>query len=245
MSSKADDAWSRRAFLAGATAGAAGLWIDVSLPRTVRAMGSRAVAEDESGAQGGASDPEGMIRRSLSPDEWREVEAVTARILPTDDTPGAREAGCVGYIDRALAEEDADARPRYRAALAALEALCQDRIGVSFSSGSPAQQDAILHELEEGAVRGWSSPEAPPDDFFQTIRMHTILGFVLDPRYGGNRDYAGWRTVGFPGAVHHLGGSRPEQMRGDAAFPSIWERSGAAEAHDSASPARRGEGSSG
>ena len=34
------------------------------------------------------------------------------------------------------------------------------------------------------------------DDFFQTVRMHTIFGFLADPSAGGNKDYAGWKVIG-------------------------------------------------
>src|SRR5208283_2006898 len=39
----------------------------------------------------------------FTPDLATEVDAVAGRIIPTDQTPGAREAGVVYFIDRALA----------------------------------------------------------------------------------------------------------------------------------------------
>src|SRR5260370_218123 len=36
----------------------------------------------------------------FTPEEAAEIEAITARIIPTDETPGAREAGIVYFIDR-------------------------------------------------------------------------------------------------------------------------------------------------
>ncbi|MBW2426552.1 MAG: gluconate 2-dehydrogenase subunit 3 family protein, partial [Deltaproteobacteria bacterium] len=85
--SKREIALSRRDFLSGS----AGLWIAVSIPRVAAA---EAAARDET-------------PRALDPREWAVVEAITARILPTDDTPGALEAGCVNFIDKALSTEDA------------------------------------------------------------------------------------------------------------------------------------------
>jgi gluconate 2-dehydrogenase gamma chain len=35
---------------------------------------------------------------------------------------------------------------------------------------------------------------------FNTLRTHTMEGMFADPIYGGNKDFAGWRLVGFPGA---------------------------------------------
>jgi gluconate 2-dehydrogenase gamma chain len=197
---------SRRDFLVGG----AGLWIAVSLPRT------RAAAE-------AAAHSEPIV---LAPQEWRTVEAITGRILPTDDTPGALEAGCVNFIDKVLAGEDAVALPAYRSALAELDRLCRIRFEADFAALPATRQDRVLAELETGTIDGWSADAAAPEGFFATVRMHTILGFVLDPRHGGNRDYVGWKTMGFPGPVHHLGGARPEHMSGEEPFVPIWARSG-------------------
>lgn len=201
-----DAAVSRRAFLAGS----AGLWISASLPRPLAAAEAAA-----------NSSP-----RALSADEWRTVESITARILPTDETPGAKEAGCVNFIDKALAAEDADALPLYRAALRELDRVCVAQRKARFAALAPERQDAVLRELETGALPGWSARDAAQEPFFATLRLHTILGFVADPRHGGNRNYVGWRLMGYPGSVHHLGGSTAEQVRGEQAFAPIWERRG-------------------
>ena len=195
---------SRRDFLVGST----GLWIAISLPRT------RAAAE------AAASDEPTVF----TPQEWRTVEAITGRILPTDDIPGAVEAGCVNFIDKALAGEDASAAPSYRSALAELDRLCHARFGHAFVELTVDRRDLVLAELETGTIDGWAAANAAPNEFFATVRMHTILGFVLDPSYGGNRDYIGWKTMGFPGPVHHLGGALPEHMTGKERFVPIWER---------------------
>lgn len=200
-------ALSRRDFLVGA----AGAWISATLPRPLAA---EAAARSAS-----SSEP-----IALSPTEWEVVEAITARILPTDDTPGAREAGCVNFIDKALAAEDAEALPRYRAAIRELESACVRRFDKGFAALAPDEQDALLHALEEDRIEGWASEEASAAAFFATLRMHTLLGFLLSPQHGGNRDFVGWKTVGWPGPVHHLGGSQPDQMLGERAFVPIWER---------------------
>ena len=38
----------------------------------------------------------------LTPEEARQVDAITVQIIPTDDTPGAREAGALYFVDRSL-----------------------------------------------------------------------------------------------------------------------------------------------
>ncbi len=195
---------SRRAFLAGS----AGLWIAASLPRPLAAAAAQA----------------DKLPRVLTAREWQQVEAITARILPTDDVPGAVEAGCVNFIDKALAAEDAAALPSYRAALRELDRICHGPKSRGFVELAPERQDELLAALEEGRLSGWDTQVADPAVFFATIRMHTILGFVLDPRYGGNRDYVGWQVMGYPGPVHHLGGAQPDQMTGKVPFEPIWKR---------------------
>jgi gluconate 2-dehydrogenase gamma chain len=216
---KYDTALSRRDFLAGS----AGLWIAVSIPRVGAA---EAAARDE-------------MPRALNPREWAAVEAITARILPTDDTPGALEAGCVNFIDKALATEDADALPRYRAALRELDRVRRARFEAGFVELAPERQDAVLSDLELGRLEGWRDEVASSQAFFATVRMHTIMGFVFPPRHGGNRDYVGWKTMGFPGPVHHLGGSLPEHMSGELAFVPIWERADAR--HGTTTSSEKGE----
>mgnify|MGYP006391308779 CR=1 FL=1 len=52
----------------------------------------------------------------------------------------------------------------------------------------------------------WSSdgaialPSLPSPVFFETLLANTIEGWFADPAYGGNRDMAGWKMIGFPGA---------------------------------------------
>jgi gluconate 2-dehydrogenase gamma chain len=36
--------------------------------------------------------------------------------------------------------------------------------------------------------------------FFDMLLKMTVEGFFSDPVYGGNRDMAAWRMIGFPGA---------------------------------------------
>ena len=62
-------------------------------------------------------------------------------VLPADETPGAKAAGCVNFIDKALAHEDADALPLYRAALAELERVCRARWKKTFAELEAATQD--------------------------------------------------------------------------------------------------------
>jgi gluconate 2-dehydrogenase gamma chain len=148
--------------------------------------------------------------------EWKTLEAITGRILPRDHEPGAIEAGCVNFIDEALAHEDAAALPLYRFGLAAIDAAAGERFGAAFTALGPVQQDELLAALEAGSASGWPAGPVPSPVFFETVRLHTLLGFLADPRYGGNRGEVGWRVAGYPGPRHRHGGFSAEQLRGAA-----------------------------
>ncbi|HEV2128826.1 MAG TPA: gluconate 2-dehydrogenase subunit 3 family protein [Thermomicrobiales bacterium] len=53
-------------------------------------------------------------------------------------------------------------------------------------------------------VAGLQAPTiASLPEFMSLVLTHTMEGLFSDPVYGGNRDFAGWRAVGYPGA-HYL-----------------------------------------
>ena len=56
----------------------------------------------------------------------------------------------------------------------------------------------MVAALEQGKDTGFTWPSAQV--FFNTVRAHTMEGMFADPIYGGNKDFAGWRLIGFPGA---------------------------------------------
>jgi gluconate 2-dehydrogenase gamma chain len=61
-----------------------------------------------------------------------------------------------------------------------------------------SDQEGGAQEDEEEADSGYADPSL--DAFFDTMRQHLIEGMFGDPAYGGNREMAGWRLVGYPGA---------------------------------------------
>ena len=158
----------------------------------------------------------------LSDDEWRTVEAITSRIIPTDHEPGAIEANCVNFIDKALANEDVELLPKYREGLSAVDRVATRRFGAGLAELGPERQDEVLVALESGDISRWDAASVTSEEFFETIRSHTIIGFLADPKYGGNRDYAGWRVAGYPGPRHDVGGYTPAQMIGDEPIRTIW-----------------------
>ncbi|MGI9431198.1 MAG: gluconate 2-dehydrogenase subunit 3 family protein [Myxococcota bacterium] len=158
----------------------------------------------------------------FSKEEWETTEAITARLIPTDHEPGAVEAGCVNFIDKALANEDAGLRSLYTAGLRGIDAVARAEGATQFALLPPEKQDAVLRALEDGSAAAWPAGAPTSPDFFAQVWQHTLWGFLAEPQYGGNRDYAGWRVLGYPGGRHRLGGYTPEQMAGRAKVESVW-----------------------
>jgi gluconate 2-dehydrogenase gamma chain len=122
----------------------------------------------------------------LTPAERADVEAIGAQIIPSDGTPGAREAGTVFFIDRALATFMSSIAKDFRAGLAEFRSACHARHPdcESFAALSSAQQIEFLTEVER-------------TPFFARVRLLTVLGMFAIPAYGGNRDGVGWKLLGF------------------------------------------------
>ena len=142
------------------------------------------------------------------------VAAFTERIMPgAPGKPGARDAEVLNYIDLALAGAYADLQDFYRRGLAQLDAYCRKTHGVPFVRLPVAGQDEVIKAVEEDKAGefAWATAQA----FFTTIRTHTMEGMLADPIYGGNRDFAGWRLVGFPGGQPLF---TPEDLESAQAF---------------------------
>ena len=127
------------------------------------------------------------------------IAAFTDRLMPSaPGKPGALDAGVLNYIDLALAGAYADLQDFYRRGLAQLDAYCRKTFKGPFVRLSAPRQDEVITALEEGKATGFTFPTAQA--FFNILRTHTMEGMFADPIYGGNKDFAGWRLVGFPGA---------------------------------------------
>ncbi len=121
----------------------------------------------------------------LTPSEAEEFAAIAERIIPSDDTPGATEAGAIFFIDRVLSSSRTELLPGLREGLSLLQATGQAAHGnPRFSTLAAAQQDELLRQIEDST-------------FFTTMRYLTICGTFASPEYGGNRDYVGWSLIGF------------------------------------------------
>jgi gluconate 2-dehydrogenase gamma chain len=156
-------------------------------------------------------------------EEAQAIEALVDRLIPPDpETPGGKDVGCAIFIDRQLAggygrseglyrsgpflegtkaqgaQSPHTPAEHYRQALAALDRYCRRTFdGKPFADLPDASKDELITGLERGTVQlgGLSS-----QDFFELILRDTHQGFFADPVYGGNKDMAAWKMIGFPGA---------------------------------------------
>jgi gluconate 2-dehydrogenase gamma chain len=122
----------------------------------------------------------------FSAEEAAVFDAVAAQIVPSGDTPGAREAGAVYFADHACTGFFSYAAADLRNGLAQLERdFAKTRPNdPRFASASDASQKKYLTSIEK-------------TPFFGLLTTLTVLGLLADPAYGGNRDQAGWKLIGF------------------------------------------------
>ena len=158
----------------------------------------------------------------FTPEEAAAIGAIADRLIPPDaETPGGRDAGCAVFIDHQLAGDygssatlymqapfyagtpsqgpQSAGTPRlvYRNGLAALPKYCQSAFtGKNFVDLTAAQQDSLLSGLETGTI---TVAQFDGKAFFKLVLKNVLEGFFADPIYGGNRDMAGWKMIGFPG----------------------------------------------
>ncbi len=185
----------RRAFLSRSAAGLSAAWLTAQWPAMVSAA---------SHAHAAVASPLPAKFEFFTPEEAVEVEAMSARIIPSDETPGAKEAGVVYFIDRALVTFASDSQKTYREGLADTRVLLTEKFpGVKkFSAASSEQQDVVLEALSDSKQKGTASRRnrmgAGAQPFFEMLRYHTIAGFLIDPDSDrrGNRDGVGWKVIG-------------------------------------------------
>ncbi len=158
------------------------------------ALGGKSAASARAAEGGALQDAAPQV---LSVPEMDLLDAVAARLIPNDATgPGAVEAGATRFIDRALGGALAGSRQAYSAGLAALDRYARSSRGKPFRDLSPTDQDSVLVDVETGAASGFAGGSAP---FFAMVLGHTHQGMFGDPFYGGNKDFAGWDLVRYPG----------------------------------------------
>ena len=206
----------RRGFLKGAVVGGA-----AAAGAATIATPEAAQAETPAAA---ATAPAAAGYAFFNLDEAAFIEALVDHMVPADEiSPKGTDLGVNVYIDRALAggwgngdrlymqgpwKQGAPSQgyqlpltpaQLYRAGIAATNAHCVKTYGKSFDRIEAAQREAVLTGLSTGKITFDSG--LPVRAFWATLYQTVIEGMYSDPIYGGNRNKAGWKMIGFPGVI--------------------------------------------
>jgi gluconate 2-dehydrogenase gamma chain len=234
----------RRSFLKQVATGGA-VAVATAVPQATMAQAGNPAPAAHAAAGGAATGPVGYTY--FTPDEAAFIEAVVDHMIPADAwTPKGTDLGVNVYIDRALASgwgkgerlyrqgpwKSGTANQGYqlpltpaevyRAAIPAATAHCVKQYGKRFEQLEAPEREAFLVALQGGKLVLEDGP--PARTFFDMLYQNVMEGMFSDPLYGGNKDKAGWKLVGFGGvvAVHqqnvvrYLGKKFPVQPLGIA-----------------------------
>ena len=168
---------SRRDFVALLGAGASAAWLATIWPSAL---------EDAAAATVRAARGEPIRYRTLTPEQAEVFGAVADRIIPPDDTPGARAVGVVFFADHLLERVSPHRKPTFEKALADVDEAARrySPSATSFAALTGPEQDEVLRSIEL-------------TESFDELRAFAVGGYFSHPSYGGNRDMAGWRAIGF------------------------------------------------
>ena len=205
----------RRDFLSGV--GIAGAAAALS-PATPAMAQTPALAKDQPVAAQAA----GYIY--FKPTEVEFIEALVDHMVPKDElTPSGTEIGIATYIDRALAgswgkgdrlymqgpwkrgvpsqgyQLPLTPAQFYRAGITATNAHCRKTYNKRFDQLTEAQRQEVLVALSGGRIT--FDGGLPAREFWGMVYQTVMEGMFSDPIHGGNRNKAGWRLIGFPGAI--------------------------------------------
>lgn len=169
---------SRRKFLLGSMTGISSAWIAVNWPAILQAKEQAARITGEKFT-------------FFNSAQATDIDAMTAQIFPTTDTPGAREAQVLYFIDLALMSFAQDSQPVYVKGFVELQAKVSEMFpgSKSFAMLAPAQQIQLLTAIEK-------------TPFFVAVRNHTMMGMFSSPQHGGNYNKIGWKLIGFDDSLN-------------------------------------------
>jgi len=150
-----------------------------------------------------AQTPAATLAPAMTPamnvDQRKILDAFIDRIIPKDELgPGAVECGVGDYIDRCLADYLAAEKPLFLDGLASLDVFALRTQGIAFASLIADKQDAVLTAIDNNQAPNLRG-------FFNRARRLTLEGMFGDPVYGGNKNFAGWDLIRYPGAKLAVG----------------------------------------
>jgi hypothetical protein len=137
----------------------------------------------------------------FTPEEYETVKRLAELIIPSDGTPGAREAGVSEFIDFMVAS-DRDVQPRFRKGLAWLDAHARRDLGGPFAAAPEERQTELLGHL---AYKDRHRPgEEEGRAFFGLVRDFTVMGFYTSRVGMEQLDYPGLQEYypDLPGCPH-------------------------------------------
>ena len=215
----ADDTIPRRQFLKGA--GAAGTAVAaVMTPAAMPAAeAQQQPAASPTPAQQTSPAPE--IWLTLNPTEAAFITAAVDTIIPADElSPSGSDCGVATFIDRQLAgaygsgarlyrqgpfpkgkpelgyQLELNPREFFRAGIAAADDFTRKTYGKEFDRLGDKEREEALKTMETGKA---NFPAFGSAMFFNALLQIAMEGFFADPMYGGNRNMAAWKMVGYPG----------------------------------------------
>ncbi len=174
---------SRRSFVLASVTGVNAAWVAANYPGILAAQ--KHVGKAVKAGQ--------LPRLTFFTDaQAAEIGAMAAQIIPTDESPGAREAHCLYFIDQALFTFLRNSRPVYLQGLHDLQLKTQQLFPEAgmFSALTSEQQIKVLTSIEK-------------TPFFRAVRTHTVIGFFSRPAHGGNYDKIGWTLIGYDDSLNH------------------------------------------
>ena len=120
--------------------------------------------------------------------EYAVVERLTDLIIPTDDTPGAREAGVSEFIDL-MVSRDPEVQRNFRTGLSWLNTHSHEKWDRAFLMLSPEEQNALLEPF--AYKQRFQTVEEEGHKFFELVRTYTVMGFYTSE--------IGLKELDFPG----------------------------------------------
>jgi len=133
---------------------------------------------------------------------WKTVFRLTDLILPSDGTPGARDAAVTEFLDYYLANSPDAAKTSFRQGLQWLEATAQAKFGKAFIDLAEEQQVALLTLISSPSNR--DPGDLQGIQFFSILRQMTVFAFYTSKVGIQSLGFKGNTFVAeFPGSCTH------------------------------------------
>jgi gluconate 2-dehydrogenase gamma chain len=137
------------------------------------------------------------IAGPFTPEEEHTLEAICEQIFPEDEFPGAKTLGVPAFIKETLIKSQPLWMKAYRAGLQALRETSYSTYSRPFEAIEFDEQTRLLSNMAEGKLTGPQWGNVSCREFFWMMRDHTLQGAFSHPRYGGNKDKAAWKMIGY------------------------------------------------